>query len=233
MIKGNVIKERDTIIRPTVNYRQLPALNCSMIKLFDTDPVKFFEQFKMGKKRKETKSTSTAIGDIVDFYLLDCRGNEQEFDDRFDEKFSLFEEVKGTGQVYYLADELFEITQKYVNDEGEITVSFETRFTEAFNKIKAAGKYSGKTEDKVLEDFNNNGYDYFKCLIDNVGKVVIDVSLLDKSKKVAQLLMNDPFTEDVFQENDDEEYFPKFPIEWKYIKDGKETICKSEIDIPI
>lgn len=231
MIKGQVIKERDTIIRPNVNYRALPSLNCSMIKLFDSDPVKFFEQWKMGKKKKETKTTSTIIGDIVDFYLLDCRGDESEFDMRFDEKFSLFEGVKGSGQVFILADELFEITQQYVNDEGEVTVSFDTRFTEAYNKVKAAGKYSGKTEEKVLEDFNKNGYDYFKCLVDNVGKVTVDVSLLDKSKKIANMLMTDPFTQDVFEDNDEEEYFPKFPIEWMYGEGEDKTLCKSEIDI--
>ena len=231
MIKGQQIKERDTIVRPTVNYRALPSLNCSMIKLFDSDPVKFYEQFKMGKKRKESKSTSTIIGDMVDFYLLDCRGNDEEFDSRFDEKFSLFEGTRGTGQVFTLADELFEITQQYVNEDGEVTVSFDTRFTEAVNKVKAAGKYSGKTEDKILEDFNKNGYDYFDCLIKNVGKIVVDVSLLDKSKKIAQLLLTDLFTEDVFQDNDDEEYFPKFPIEWIYEEGEKKTLCKSEIDI--
>lgn len=232
MIKGNVAKERDTILRPNVNYRKLSALNASMLKLFDSDPVKFFEQFKMGKKRKDNKSPSVIMGDIVDFYLLDCKGNEEEFDERFEEKFSLFEGVRGSGQVFHLADELFEITQQYVNDEGEVTVSFDTRFTEAFNKVKAAGKYSGKTEDKALEDFNKNGYDYFKCLLDNIGKVVVDVSLLDKSKRIATLLMNDPFTKDVFKDNDDEEYFPKFPIEWEYVtKQGVKTLCKSELDI--
>lgn len=232
MIKGQQLKERSTIVRSEVNYRALSALNCSMIKLFDSDPVKFFEQFKLGKPRKEKKSTSLIIGDIVDFYILDCKGDEVEFDNRFDEKFALFEDTKGVGQVFVLADILFEITQHYTNEEGVITVSFEQRFTEACGKAKALGKYSKKTEEKILEDFNDNGYDYFKCLLENVGKTVVEVSLLDKAKRVAQLILEDPFTEDLFHDDDHEEYFPKFAIEWTYKTiSGKETSCKSEVDM--
>src|SRR5688500_10561785 len=109
MIKGSVIKQRDLIRVPDVNYRKLTALNCSMIKLFDSDPVKFFEQFKLGKK-PDTEKTSAAliIGDIVDFFLLDCRGDEDEFNNRFEDKFALFTGSKGTGQVFVLADTLYD-----------------------------------------------------------------------------------------------------------------------------
>ncbi len=226
-----MIKGKPTITRSEVNYRTLPSLNCSMVKLFATDPVKFFEQFKLGYKRKDSKSTSLIIGDIVDFYLLDCKGDEEEFDRRFDEKFALFEGVRGNGQVFSLADILFEVAQQYTNDEGEITVSFGVMFSEAFAKIKSDGKYGGKTEDKALEDFYKNGYDYYKYLIDNAKKLVVDVSLLEKSKKVAKLLMNDSFTRSIFSEGEDE-YYPKFPIEWVYeTLSGKKVDCKSEVDI--
>lgn len=232
MIKGPQMKEKPNIIRSDVKYRELPSLNCSMIKLFDSDPVRFFEQFKMGKRKPESKTASLLIGDIVDFYILDCRGIEEEFDNRFDEKFCLYEEPKGTAQVFQLADELFSITKKHVNDKGEITTSFATRFTEAFNKMQAAGKYSGKTEEKALEDFNKNGLTYFTFLMESDGKTVVDVSLLDRAKIVAKNLLEDPFTKDLWQEKDDEEYFPKFAIEWTYTtKSGKEVECKSEVDI--
>ncbi len=233
MIKGNSMGEKPQITRKDINYRQLSSLNCSMIKLFDSDPVKFFEQFKLGRRPKDNgKTISFSIGDLVDFYLLDCRANEDEFNNRFEEKFALYEENKGKGQVFQLADILFDITQKYTDIEGVVTTSFESRFTEAFNKIKEIGRYSGKTEEQALEDFENNAYDYFNYKINNAGKTVIDVSLLDKSKRVAISLLNDPFTKEVFVENDSEEYFPKFPIEWIYTtKSGKKISCKSEIDI--
>src|SRR5687768_1536010 len=106
MIKGVAIQQRDMVNVPNVNYRKLEALNSSMIRLFDENPIKFYEQFKLGKARKESKETSLIIGDLVDFYLLECKANEDEFNNRFDEKFALFEGKKGSGQVFLLADKL-------------------------------------------------------------------------------------------------------------------------------
>ena len=87
MIKGKKIQPKVIIDKPNVNYRKLDALNQSMIKLFDSDPVKFYEEFKLGRKRRDKKNVSLIIGDLVDFYLLSCRGDELEFNNRLDEKF--------------------------------------------------------------------------------------------------------------------------------------------------
>ena len=232
MILPEVVKEKDTIVRPELNYRELGALNCSMIKLYDTDPVKFFEQFKLGRRKKELKGTNLVIGDLVDFYLLDCSGNEDEWTDRFDEKFALFDGAKGSGQVFILADTLFEVTKNYLDEDNQITETFDKRFTEAFQKVQALGKYSGKTEDKALEDFNKNGAVYFQSLLDNIGKIVVDISLLTKAVKVADLLKTDEFTVDVFADHENEETFAKFPIEWKWeCESGTIIDCKSEIDL--
>jgi hypothetical protein len=228
MIRGDVIQPVDLIQKSNINYRQIGGLNYSMISLFDSDPVKFYEQFKLGKPKKDKKGVSIVIGDIVDFYLLDCKGDEEEFTNRFDEKFALFNSVKGSGQVFTLADTLFEITQEYTNEKGEVTIEFDTRFSEAVKKVQADKLYKGKTEDKILEDFNKNGYDYFETLMENVGKTVVDISLLDKAKTVAEILRNDSFSKDVFEEDNRTEYFPKFPVEWNY--EGL-IDCKSELDI--
>lgn len=232
MIKGKVIKERDGIDRPEVNYRKLDGLNCSMIKMFDTDPILFFNIWKLGKKKKELKTTSLIIGDLVDFYLLSCQGDEDEFEKRFDEKFALMEGTKGTGQVFVLADIMFEFTQRDTDENGVLKNTFDTRFSEAFQKIQSLGRYKGATEDKALKDFSDNGFTYFQTQLDNIGKIVIELSLLDKAKRVADILMDDEFTKDVFRESDEEEYFPKHAIEWIYTTlNGKEIKCKSEIDI--
>ncbi len=232
MIKGTAIKVRDEINRPDVNYRAIDALNCSMIKLFDTEPIKFYEQFKLGKRKKDSKSTALIIGDIVDFYILDCKGHEQEFEDRFEEKFALFQETKGTGQVFVLCDILLEVTLENTNETGEVMKEFDELFTEAARRVKALGKYSGKGDDKILEDFTKNGTSYYQTLIDSVGKVVVEVSLLDKARLVAQLLIKDPFTKDVFSDDGEVEYFPKFAIEWIYTcQNGSKITCKSELDM--
>lgn len=233
MIEGKQIKPRGTIEVANVNYREIKALNASMIKLFATDPVLFYDQFVLGNKKKDKKSVSLIIGDIVDFYILDCLGDDLEFENRFDEKFSLFNGTKGSGQVFILADELYDLTLQDTNDEGIVTTELEDRLKEALSRVQRAGKYKGATVEKAFKDFSDNGYEYFNQLVTNIGKTVVETSLLDKAKKVAQLILNDKFTSNLFAGSNEEiEYFPKFAIEWKYIV-AEDTIidCKSEIDM--
>lgn len=234
MVKGEVKKEVYFADKPTVNYRKLDALNQSMIALFDSNPVQFFEQFKLGKPRKKSKdSTSMDIGNLVDFYILECKGNEEEFQNRFDEQFALLEGSKGSGQVFELADKLFDITIQSLNEKNEITSSFTTRFEAAFAMMQAAEKYKGKTLEKGLEDFKKNGEEYYEKKLANVGKAIVDASLVEKAKAVANNILKDEFTSDVFEDgNETVEKLVKFPIEWTYLcVTGKEIPCKSEIDI--
>jgi hypothetical protein len=236
MIKGKQSKEMYSIIKPDVNYRELKSLNASMIKLFDSDPVKFYEEFKLGKKRKDRKtSTSIIIGDLVDFYILECRGNHEDFENRFDEKFCLNTGTKGTGQNAILAEILYEVTLDNTNEEGQVTAEFETMFKEAIVKIQAQGKFSGKDYDKILTEFNEKGYDYYQTLLDSTNKTVIpEVSLLDKAVSVAKAVLEDPFSKEMFEEDEHYEHFYKFPIEWVYeTPNGRRIDCKSEIDLMI
>ena len=231
MIKGKAMKEVVEI--PQVSYRKLDALNQSMIKLFDSDPVRFFEEFKLGKKRKDKKSTSLSIGDMVDFFLLSCRGDEEVFHNRFDEKFALFSGNKGSGQVFILADILFELTQRDRDEEsGMVKTTFETRFLEAVSIVQADGKYKGKNFDKVLEDFEKNGVEYFDMLCENLGKTVVDSSLVDKALFVGNKMKNDDFTRHIFSPDKDIEMLTHVPIVWKYYLNKEEFVtCKSEVDI--
>lgn len=232
MIKGKQVQPKAFLDRPDVNYRKLDALNQSMIKLFDTDPVKFFEEFKRGRPRKQKKNTALIIGDLVDFYLLECKGIEKEFDDRLDEKFALYNGVKGTGQVFILADYLFEETEACINEFGEVTCSFATRFADAVRRVRADEKYKGKDDDKILEDFEKNGKEYFDSLLKNLGKTVVDVSLVDKAKMVAHKLKKDPFTQHIFMGSDEHEFVTHFPIEFNWNLDENSFIgCKAELDM--
>ena len=234
MVKGRL----KTIDKPVVNYRKIDALNYSMLKKFDEDPVKFFEEFKLGKVRKEKKGSHFIIGDLVDFYLLECDGDEEVFENRFDEKFVLYDGIKGSGQVFVLVDLLFEETQNSLSESGETTTSFDTRFSEAFKRVQGIKDgegnqkyFKGKTEDKALEIFEKDGKDYFNTLISNIGKIVLDLHLIEKAKTVANNILTDPFTRHLFYKDDNIEVLNHFPIEWKYVLgSGKFISCKSEID---
>lgn len=231
-VKGKILQPRMAIEKPKINYRELGALNQSMIALFDENPVKFFREFKMGDPRKQADSTAIKIGDLVDFMLLECNMDEECFESRFDERFALMDGIKGSGQVFELADELFDLTLRDTQKGGEITGLFESRFDEAVIKLQGVGKYKGKTKDKILEDFEKNGKDYLKARLENIGKTIVDTSVIDKARTVAQGLRGDIFTSSVFIQREGEDYLPHFPIEWNYKLDSERFIpCKGEIDL--
>lgn len=237
MIKGDVKKEVYFADKPTVNYRKLDALNQSMIALFDSNPVAFFEQFKLGKPRKSKSNVSMDIGNLVDFFILECRADLEEFENRFDEQFALLESNKSSAQVFDLADALFDITERSLDEKGEVTSSFATRFEAALAQVQAKDKYKGKTVEKALEDFEKNGNDYYQKKLNNIGKSIVDASLVEKAKVVAYGLLKDEFTAEIFEDGNDGteeglEKLTKFPIEWTYTTiSGKQITCKSEVDI--
>jgi hypothetical protein len=228
MITGKVIKPYKPIEIKRLDYINLEALNCSAIKLFDNNPIQFYNEFILKKRRKkDVKSTALIIGDLVDFYLLECKADEQSFEDRVEEKFALYKEVKPKGQVGELADKIIEITKEHLQEDGSLPTSFETRFAEALRRVQDDGKYKNATVEKALANFTEKALDYFKFSMDNIDKTIVDISLLDKSRTVAKILKNDEFTKECFEEKEDVELYPKFIIEWKY----KDFPCKSEIDL--
>jgi hypothetical protein len=234
MIKGRVIEQRMPVLKPQVNYRALGDLNVSMLKLFDSDPVRFYEIFKLGRKKKDKRSTSLIIGDLVDFYLLDCHGDDDNFNHRLDEKFALFEGKRGGGQVFELCDLLYQVTEECLGEDLVPTRSFEERFREVVDVIKKEEKYyKGEKNnfEKILADFHLNGYSYFQALFSNRGKTVVDLGLLDKAKNIALALMQDEFTKDIFYEDHNLERHTKFPIQWVYQTSTCEQACKSELDL--
>lgn len=232
MIKGKQIQPRVMLEKPSVNYRELEALNQTMLKLFDEDPVKFYEIYKLGRKREEKSSVTLDLGDLVDFYLLECDAKEDEFQNRFEEKFILSEDNKGTKQAFLLADMIFTETLGCLNEEGEVTCSFEERFNVAVDKIRKLDKYKGKSNDDILTDFNSKALEYFKKKIDNIGKKVVEISLVDKAKNVGDRLKSDEFSRDYFRSVGDQELLKHYVIEWVYTTAaGKKIKCKSELDM--
>ena len=212
------------LVNKPIEYRKIDALNQSALKVYDTDPVQFYRQFILKEQKEETSSASMLLGDLVDFYLLECNGEESLFESRFDEKFVLFSGQRTSSQVFDLADELFKITKFDTTEEGEIITDFQTRFVMAFANIQANGKYKGKTWEKGLDDFNANGLEYFESLMRSINKKVVDLSLVEKAKNITQQLLSDDFTSGIF--NSQNELLRKFAIEFVWY-DFK---CKMEAD---
>jgi hypothetical protein len=214
--------------KPEVKYRTLEGLNQSMLKTFDENPMQFFEEFIMGKPGKQKKSVSFIIGDLVDFYLLDCHMNEDEFVQRMGEQFAISEGSNSSAQAFLLADKLFDLTVRDTNEDGEATTDFRTRFTEAFETVQKLGKYSGKGVDKGLEDFEKVARNYYQAKIENLGKTIVDQVHIEKAKYLVETLRyDDNFGNFINQESEGKlEVIKKVAIQFPYM--GLD--CKGEVD---
>lgn len=213
-----------------IDYRKIEALNYSSLKLFDDSPLDYYRMIILKEKKEYNTNTALLIGSVVDFYLIDCNAVEEVFEDKFDTKFALYSGTKSTAQAFYLADILYKITVRDTQD-GICTTDFKTRFKEAMKIAQAEGKYKGKTEDKVLDDFNNTALSYYDELIQNADKQVVDIFILDKAKKIVEQLITHNFTYKLFQDKKSIERLNKVVIQFTLEIDGIDISCKSEIDM--
>jgi hypothetical protein len=219
MIKGEILREK-----PETTYRKLSGLNQSLLCTFADNPANFYRQVILGEEREDEDTVATLVGGLSDFYILDCDGDEEVFNQRFDEQFALFQGEKGSGQVFILADELFKIAKKNLDENGVIKDEediFTTMFQEAFLNTQAIkrGKqylYSKKDWKKGLEDFDENGRDYYNTLINNADKKVVTLPMIQTSKRIRDQLFTDENLQENFINSNNYEVLNKFPIEFKF-----------------
>lgn len=208
-------------------YRKINKLSASDIKLFNENRYKFYVTKVLGEKQEDLTSPAIVLGTLVDFILSDCRGSLDEFDKRFDEKFKLLSIKKGSGQMFLLVDELFKFTLRDMDEEGNITSSFSTRFEEAFDKLQSQDKFKGKKVEWALEQFRNSDEEiYFQECLDSIGKYVVDQSMLEKAKSTVEMVIQDENVNWLFNGAIDLDNFGKTVIEFEYL--GMK--CKCEID---
>ena len=71
------------------DYHKIDKLSGSAIKLFAKDRWKFYRKFVLKEKEVENPSKSMILGSLCDFYLSDCLGDSEIFNQRLEEKFKL------------------------------------------------------------------------------------------------------------------------------------------------
>lgn len=207
-----------------VPYRQKEGLNFSSIKVFDQKgPKMFYKEYIMGL-REEKETSAILIGNMVDEIVINHRGDLTMFEQDFSQKYVQYDGVKSSAQSFVLADYLFDSLRETVHD-GRVTGDFETCFREAFDKVQAEGKYKGKTWDKGLEDFNKNAKDYFDKKIQNIGKKVVDLNMVQTARSVANQLLTDSFTAPILL-GERNNLLAKVELEFRFFG----MLCKGEID---
>ena len=208
-------------------YRKIDALSASDIKLFNKDRIAFYHQKILGEKRKEKSSDSLVLGTLIDFALSDCRGSWQEFEQNFDDKFILLSVKKGTGQLFLLADLLYEYTLRDMDEEGNITSSFSNRFEEAFEKLQKEDKFKGKKVEWALEQFKDSDAEiYFSENLKAINKLAVDEWMLTKCKNIVENVLIDDNVKYLFEKQENVENLGKYVVEWEY----KALKAKSELD---
>lgn len=208
-------------------YRKINKLSASDIKLFNENRYKFYVTRVLGEKQEDLTSPPIVLGQLCDFILSDCRGSLDEFDKRFDEKFKLLSIKKGSGQMFLLVDELFKFTLRDMDEEGNITSSFSTRFEEAFDKLQSQDKFKGKKVEWALEQFRNSDEEiYFQECLSSIGKYVVDQSMLEKAKSVVERVIQDENINWLFNNTNYLDNLGKTVIEFNYLG----IDCKCEID---
>lgn len=208
-------------------YRKIDALSASDIKLFAKDRIAFYHQKVLGEKRKEKISDSLTLGTLIDYCLSDCKGSWQEFEQNFDDRFILLSVKKGTGQLFLLADLLYEFTIRDMNEEGNITSSFSIRFEEAFNRLQEQDKFKGKKVEWALEQFKDSEAEtYFSENLKAIDKLAVDSWMLDKCKFIVDNVLIDDNVKHLFEEQENVNNFGKYVVEWEY----KGLKAKSELD---
>lgn len=213
-------------------YRRLDGLNYSMIWMFYNNPIKFYKKFILGQPVKEAKSDAIALGSLIDYFLLECKGNEDDFHHNLDEQFC-FIENKGSGQAFELADLLYEFTLYDMDAETkECKTDFKERFTKAFDSMQKKNKYKGKNVVQALDDFKNSDAGiYFDTCIRNIGKIPIDDSVISKALSLGNTLIFHEFTSHLFNNQNDgktRHIIDKLVIQWEDKKYEKQ--CKAELD---
>lgn len=209
------------------NYKKIDKLSASSIKLFDKDRMQFYKEFVLKEKRKDKNTESIIMGNLVDFALSDCNGNWEQFEQKFDEHFVLLSDKKGSGQMYELVDELFNITLKSTDEEGNCNMSFLDRFTEAFNIVQKKDKFKGKNVEFALEKFNGSNEElYFQQRLESIGKTMVDEWMLKKVENIVKQTIEDENINHLFLPQENVENLGKTVIEWQY----GDIDCKSELD---
>ena len=182
------------------NYRKLEGLSASQIKLFDKNKYKFYLEVIQKEKRKETTSDALVLGTLVDYCLSDCLGSWREFEQKFDNRFILLSVKKGTGQLFLLADLLYEYTVRDMDEKGNQISSFSDKFEEAFNKLQNQDKFKGKTVEWALTQFaGNEAETYYTENLQAINKVAVDIWMLDKGKNIVDNTIYDQHVKYLFE----------------------------------
>jgi PDDEXK-like domain of unknown function (DUF3799) len=178
--------------KTVASYRGVDKDSYSTLKLFVENPNEYYKQMVTGEK-KEKKSNSLILGDLVDVMILD----ERSYNDRFYEA-DCGEITATSPQIGQFALQLWKFTEVCLDEEGMCTREFDEIALDAFNAVKY--DYNGeeiafkkKELAYALKEFQGSKYEqWYEMQRNAIGKLIIDKQMKENADRIVQTIKNSP-----------------------------------------
>lgn len=209
-------------------YRKLPHLNYSGIKMFDESRTSFYRKYVVGEPEEEKKSQPIIFGDLVDCLAF----TPEEVHVRFA---TLAVGNTPKPQMKEFVDAMWDISRKNLAVSGEIgdikPIMEEAFQITAFDRNGERVSFKGKSFDDVVLKFAKEGKGYYDTLLSNHGKIVVDASTFSHAEKtVAELKVNHVTAPILNMKNDDRYFVAKqLPITFDYNGVKLKSMCDEVI----
>lgn len=176
----------------------------SSLALFDKSRKKYYRKYILKEKDEEELSNAMILGNLCDCKLFTP--------EEFDERFGMSSVNVGTTQLFEFAAELYSLTLKALNEEGEITREFSELMKEAFDNVKydmngVEVKFKKKDFAWLVTNFSGSDAEiFYKERRANHGKIVVGINQIQQADNLIADLFNTEWTSDVLEKVDDERW---------------------------
>ena len=186
----NLVKTQNNLT--SKEYRALPQLSSSDLRLFNQDRKKFYKTRILGEKQQEEYNKSMLIGSLVHCLLLEDQAT-------FDSRYHL-STLNGmpTGLMLTFVEALWKHTKANLGESGEMTMEFSDIAKLAFDE--SGFKWAFET---VLTKFSGSkAEEYYRELIETEsrGLKVVTLGDITIAEKIANIVKNDQFCGKFFDE---------------------------------
>jgi hypothetical protein len=185
-------------------YRALPRLSYSWVKLFIEDRMDFYERFVLKVKKDIEETKDMIFGTLVDTLALSKH--------LYEERFVEASVSKPTGHMEIFLDKLWKVTLQHISAEGYITRDLTLMMEEAYrlaafdtNGVQVILKT--KPLDKLIAEWPSSiAEQYYLQQRACIGKYLIDVNTRSYAEKVVEELFTHERTAHVMNLTSNDRY---------------------------
>lgn len=170
------------------SYRKIPLDSSSSLKDFANDRKMYYRKYILGEKIKEKDTQASIMGRVVETLLLE----PELFDERFRMSACIY---PPTGLMLEFVTFLCEEMESSINEDGEITVSFEDASRTAYDRSGFKIKY-----EQVINKFSGSDAQiyYEELLASRAGNItIVTTANVENAEKIVSTLKTNPITAEI------------------------------------